>query len=360
MGPLWRLSNVTTRKPSKQVEGAELIAEVILAPAAGPRPVQQTGRLGVVFLSVASGAPPAPPGQRFVRGELGGVGQPDRDQVVERPGGVNQGDLEAIVLERDDHRAGARRRTWVRSALWTRHASRRTWLSGRGRRPCSWPDRPRPWGPLPYPRDRPTRAGARRDRPRGPVACGAPRACPPAALRSPTIRTPGLAGPPAPAPPPTVAADTPPSSSRPATSRLGLAVSALVTLQVGRIALLQTPIVAPAGAVPPLLLGQLVPGHDHQQSQQLVGLLEVILARGRPHEEAGHHRLADVGPVESAVEPRIAQPHSHLAADDRLVALDQLTGRLVVAGANPADEIRERGALRHVRLLPCRHGHRHG
>ena len=41
-----------------------------------------------------------------MRGELGAVGQADRDQVVERPGGVDQGDLEVIVLQRDDHRAG--------------------------------------------------------------------------------------------------------------------------------------------------------------------------------------------------------------------------------------------------------------
>ena len=75
---------------------------------------------------------------------------------------------------------------------------------------------------------------------------------------------------------------------------------------------------------------------------------------GRPHEEAGHHRLADVGPVEPAVQPRVAQPHPHLAADHRLVALDQLARRLIVAGANPTDEVGERGALGHVRLLPCR------
>ena len=62
--------------------------------------------------------------QRLVRRELGAVGQADRNQVVERPGGVDQGDLEVIVLERHDHRAGSSRRTWVRSALWTRHVSR--------------------------------------------------------------------------------------------------------------------------------------------------------------------------------------------------------------------------------------------
>ncbi len=43
--------------------------------------------------------------ERLVRGELGAVGQGDRHQVVELPGGVDQRDLEVIVLQRDDHRA---------------------------------------------------------------------------------------------------------------------------------------------------------------------------------------------------------------------------------------------------------------
>ncbi len=42
--------------------------------------------------------------QRCPRGELGAVGQGDRHQVVVRPVGIDQGDLEVIVLERDDHR----------------------------------------------------------------------------------------------------------------------------------------------------------------------------------------------------------------------------------------------------------------
>ena len=44
--------------------------------------------------------------QRLVRGELGAVGQGDRHQVVERPAGVDQGDLDVVVLQRLDHGAG--------------------------------------------------------------------------------------------------------------------------------------------------------------------------------------------------------------------------------------------------------------
>ena len=42
--------------------------------------------------------------RRCPRRELGAVGQGDRHQVVIRPVGIDQGDLEMIVLERDDHR----------------------------------------------------------------------------------------------------------------------------------------------------------------------------------------------------------------------------------------------------------------
>jgi hypothetical protein len=124
-------------------------------------------------------------------------------------------------------------------------------------------------------------------------------------------------------------------------------------LEILRIASLDPAIVAPIGAVPPLLLGQFMPGHDHQQPEQLVGLVQFVLPRGHPHEEAGHYRLADIRPVEPAVEPRVAEAHPHLATDHRLVALDQLTGGLVVAGANPAHELGERGALGHDRLASC-------
>ena len=42
--------------------------------------------------------------ERCPRRELGAVGQGDRHQVIVRPVGIDQGDLEVIVLERDDHR----------------------------------------------------------------------------------------------------------------------------------------------------------------------------------------------------------------------------------------------------------------
>ena len=44
--------------------------------------------------------------ERFVRGEFGAVVQSDPHQVVELEGGIDQGDLEVIVLLRLDHREG--------------------------------------------------------------------------------------------------------------------------------------------------------------------------------------------------------------------------------------------------------------
>ena len=107
---------------------------------------------------------------------------------------------------------------------------------------------------------------------------------------------------------------------------------------------------AALGVVPARLGVQFIPRHGRQQPAQLRGGLQLVLARGGTDEEAAHHRLADVGPVEPAVQPGIAQPQPHLAPDHRLIALDQLARCPIVAGANPTDELRERVVLGHARL----------
>ena len=55
----------------------------------------------------------------------------------------------------------------------------------------------------------------------------------------------------------------------------------------------------------------------------------------------------------SPVQPGIAEPHLHLAADHRLVALDQLPRRLLVAGANPPHEAGEHRVVAHAWFPPC-------
>src|SRR5262249_35473214 len=86
---------------------------------------------------------------------------------------------------------------------------------------------------------------------------------------------------------------------------------------------------------------QLVPGHRRQQLQHLLGGLQLVLARGGPDEEAPQDRLADVHRVEQVPHLRVGQPEAHGAADRRLVAADQLGRRLLVPGADAADQLLE-------------------
>ncbi len=125
-------------------------------------------------------------------------------------------------------------------------------------------------------------------------------------------------------------------------------------IQVRRVARLDPPIVAALGAVPSCLVGQFTAGQGHQQPDQLVGPLQVELAGRRPHEEAGHHRLADVVAVEPAVQSRLPQPDPHHAAHHRPVALQQLVGGPIIASADATDELGERRGLAHDGLPPGR------
>jgi hypothetical protein len=85
------------------------------------------------------------------------------------------------------------------------------------------------------------------------------------------------------------------------------------------------------------LKAQLVLRHRHEQLEQLIRLLEFVLPRRRPHEEAGHHGLADVHGVERGGKPGIAEPEADGAANGRLVALDQQARRILVASPHLLD-----------------------
>src|SRR5207245_2532779 len=64
---------------------------------------------------------------------------------------------------------------------------------------------------------------------------------------------------------------------------------------------------------------ELVARHAYQQLQQLLGLVQVVLAGGSPHEEAGQDRLANVHRVEQTVQTRVVQPQPNLPPDHRLI-----------------------------------------
>ena len=99
------------------------------------------------------------------------------------------------------------------------------------------------------------------------------------------------------------------------------------------------------------LVSDLVAGDAHQQLQQLLGLVQVILAGGGPDEEVGQHRLADVRRIQEAPQLRVGQADADGDADGRLVAAHQLRRRRPVPGAHPADEVAEGNVVRHARGL---------
>ena len=95
------------------------------------------------------------------------------------------------------------------------------------------------------------------------------------------------------------------------------------------------PAVAAPGMLPTHLECQLVPGHADQEPDELVGALDLELARRRPGEEADQHRLGDVHRVEDAEQGAIAEPQPDLAADHALESLDQFASGVLVPLADP-------------------------
>src|SRR5262249_26543191 len=67
-----------------------------------------------------------------------------------------------------------------------------------------------------------------------------------------------------------------------------------VVLADGRVAA----VIPALGVLLARLGGELLAGHRRQELEQLLGGLQLVLARGGPHEEAGQDRLADVDRIE--------------------------------------------------------------
>jgi hypothetical protein len=91
----------------------------------------------------------------------------------------------------------------------------------------------------------------------------------------------------------------------------------------------------------------LVPGHGHEQAEDLIGTLEIILPRGGADEEAGHHRLADIHRIEHADQAGVLELEPNLPAHQRLVAAHQLSGGPIVAGADPSNQLGNRSFIGH-------------
>jgi hypothetical protein len=108
---------------------------------------------------------------------------------------------------------------------------------------------------------------------------------------------------------------------------------------------IDSPLVSAVGMLPVRLPGQFIPRDGGEQFEELVGIFQVVLAEGSADEEGGEHGLADIHRFDQAAEPRVAEPDPHGAADCRLVALDELRGRPLIAGTDTPDELRERRLL---------------
>jgi hypothetical protein len=86
---------------------------------------------------------------------------------------------------------------------------------------------------------------------------------------------------------------------------------------------------------------EFIPGHGHEEFNELLRLFQLILAEGGTDEKAGQNRLANINGVEAASEAPIAKPQSNLAADFRFVLPNQLCRRLLIASADAFDELKE-------------------
>jgi len=87
-------------------------------------------------------------------------------------------------------------------------------------------------------------------------------------------------------------------------------------------------------AVTPLLIGGLVARHHPEQPQKVFGSLELVLSERGAHEEAGHHRLADVADADDMAQAPVGEADPDDALDHRLVLADQLRSRALVARAH--------------------------
>src|SRR5439155_24394128 len=87
---------------------------------------------------------------------------------------------------------------------------------------------------------------------------------------------------------------------------------------------------------------ELVPGHGHEEFNELLRLFKLILTQGGANEKAGQNRLANIDGVEIPAQARIAQPQSNLAADFRLIQANQLRRGLLIPGADALHKRKKR------------------
>src|SRR6516164_2643530 len=60
-------------------------------------------------------------------------------------------------------------------------------------------------------------------------------------------------------------------------------------------------------SLPASLARELVAGHGNEKFQELLGVVDLILARRRPYEKAVQHRLANVHGIEQSAQPGVVE-----------------------------------------------------
>jgi len=114
-----------------------------------------------------------------------------------------------------------------------------------------------------------------------------------------------------------------------------------------------SPVVSPLPRLTPRGFREFVAGHAHEQSWQLIWLIELVLPGCHADQKTAHHRLANIGSIKMPIEPLVLRRESYFSANQRLIAPNQFRGRLLVAGSDAANEPRKFLVLAHCVPQEC-------
>jgi hypothetical protein len=95
------------------------------------------------------------------------------------------------------------------------------------------------------------------------------------------------------------------------------------------------------------LIGEFVAGHACQQLEQLLRLLQLVLAQRYPYKETAQDGPANIERIKETPQAWIAQAQAHGPADGRFIPAHQFGGGGLISCSNPANKIAERRGLSH-------------
>jgi hypothetical protein len=110
---------------------------------------------------------------------------------------------------------------------------------------------------------------------------------------------------------------------------------------------------AQAAVIPPRrrffadMIDQFFAAHTDQQPEELLRIVQLILAQGRPHKEAREDRLTNVHRIQETAEARARQPNPGCPADLRFEEPYEFCGRRLVPGPDLGHQIPKSALLNH-------------